>query len=166
MITAPFVRELASALSSQGFEPVADAKHKIANIPLLLKKQTWNINRAVAVVVIDRIPSQFDQYLFTLRKQIAWRCGFIPFFFGIGIQIIVVAPDIAKAGLNPSDFVARFDNQWAIVQSLFLVDCLACSATASRSPSQFITGKFQDTIATVLSRHYEFGNDWHHTGQS
>ena len=55
--------------------------------------------------------------------------------------------------------VALIDNQWAIVQSLFLVDTADGSYSSARSWGQFVTGKYQDAIAEVLSHHFRRGEE-------
>ena len=85
-----------------------------------------------------------------LRNKVARRCKYIPFLWGLGIQAIVVAPGIAGAGIDAGRHVARVDNQWAIIQSVFLVDVEAETFRSARSRMQIVTGKYQDTIEEIL----------------
>jgi len=86
-----------------------------------------------------------------LRGQVARRCRFLPVLWAIGIQVVVLAPGFARSGIQPAQHVARVDNQWAIVQSVFLVDPEAGTYDAASSWGQIFTGKHQDTIDRVLA---------------
>ncbi len=145
--------ELVSALSAHGFSQVSELQG-VPDAVLLLKRQTWNTNRAVVVVTPAQVPADFAGYLTEVRKRVAFRCKFVPFFWGIGIQVVVVAPGLQGSGIDPSRHVASVDNQWAIVQSVFLVDPGSGTFRVGRTWGQFVTGKFQNAIAGVLGRHF------------
>ncbi|WP_395749351.1 hypothetical protein [Prosthecobacter sp.] len=143
-------QDLIWTMGEHGFVQVAD----MAAIPdaiLLLKRQSLNTNRAVVVVSPAEVPADFHAYLRQLRKRVAFRCRFFPLLWGIGIQVVVITPGISQSGIDPSQHVARFDNQWAIIQSLFLVDPAARTCQSARTWGQVVTGKFQDAILGVLS---------------
>jgi hypothetical protein len=150
-VTDDFLSDLTQTLAAHGFRRVADVSG-IPNATLLLKRQTWNTNRAVIVVSPRQSPGDIGTYLRQVRNRVARRCGFFPFFWGIGIQVVLVAPDVLQ--INASAHVARVDNQWAIIQSIFLVDPLSHTYDSTRTWGQFVTGKFQDAIASALSRHF------------
>jgi len=141
-------------LDSHGFRPVADPSRTIAGADLLLKRQTWNTNRAVALVSSPSTPEPLGPFLKVLRRRVAFRCGFFPVLYGVGVQVVLLAPGFRKAGVDPAGYVASIDNQWAIIQSLFLVDTVENSYASARSWGQVVTGKYQDAIAEVLSRHF------------
>ena len=149
--TESLVGSLRNSLSELRFREVADCSRTIPDAILLLKRQTWNSNRAVVVLSLPGPPSDLKSFLRVLRKQVAFRCKFFPFFWGIGIQVIIIAPGFAGAGLDVKAHVAKVDNQWSIVQSLFLVDLPHGSYRATRTWGQFLTGKFQDAISEALS---------------
>jgi hypothetical protein len=147
-----FLSDLTQTLATHGFRRVADVSG-IPNASLLLKRQTWNTNRAVVVVSPRQSPGDIRAYLRQVRNRVAFRCGFFPMLWGIGIQVVLVAPDVLQ--INASAHVARVDNQWAIIQSIFLVDPVSQTYDSARTWGQFVTGKFQDAIAAALSRHFE-----------
>lgn len=149
-----FVPQLVETLRSHGFREVNTQPGVIPDVERLLKRQTWNTNRAVVVVCPMTVPPDFSAYLKEVRKAVAFRCRFFPVLWGIGIQVVVAAAGVAKADIDPARHVAKFDNQWAIVQSLFLVDPEAGSYASARSPGQFVTGKYQDAIESVLADHF------------
>ena len=150
--------DLTRTMAEHGFRQVTDLK-AIPDAALLLKRQTWNTNRAIVVVSPANPPSDTRGYLRQLRRHVAFRCGFFPFLWGIGIQVVIVSPGISQSGIDPSQHVARIDNQWSIVQSIFLADPVASSYRAGRTWAQFITGKFQDAISVTLSRHFQSNTD-------
>ncbi len=140
---------LTHAMTGHGFRQVVDLS-EIPDAVLLLKRQTWNTNRAIVVVCPASPPTSFHDYLRQLRSSVAFRCRFLPVLWGIGIQVVLIAPGLAQSGIDPSKHVARFDNQWAIVQSIFLVDLDAGTHQEARSWAQYVTGKFQDAISKIL----------------
>ncbi len=155
MMKYAFLLSLIQTMAVHGFREVAEASNSIPDVELLLKRQTWNTNRAIVVVSLSEVPSDFAGYLRKLRTRVAFKCGFFPFFWGIGIQVILVAPGLAQSSLDPQKQVARVDNQWAIIQSLFLVDPSAQVFRSGRAWGQLVTGKFQNAIADVLSQYFK-----------
>ncbi len=153
-MTDDLLSDLTQTMAEHGFGKVADTV-AIPDAMLLLKRQTWNTNRAIIVVCPSQAPNDLPDYLRRLRKCVAFRCGFFPFFWGVGIQVVIVASGLSQSGIDPARHVARVDNQWAIVQSLFLADTTGHTYQTGRSWGQFVTGKFQDAIAVVLSRYFQ-----------
>jgi hypothetical protein len=147
-----FLTDLSRTMAEYGFRsvPITAA---LSDVTLLLKRQTWNTNRAIVVACPAQIPPDIRVYLHQLRRQIAFKCGFFPVFWGIGIQVIVIAPGLSKSGIDPAQHIARVDNQWAIVQSIFLADSASRTYQSGRTWGQFVTGKFQDAVSEALSRH-------------
>jgi hypothetical protein len=152
---APFQNDLVTFMATHGFREVALPASSLTEIVLLLKRQTWNTNRAIVVVNFASVPADFDRVLPGIRDEVARLCGYIPFFWGIGIQVIAVGPGFASSGINPKKHVALVDNQWAIIQSIFLVDSSSQSYLSGRTWGQVVTGKFQDAIDAVLSRYFQ-----------
>jgi hypothetical protein len=146
--------ELSERLASHNFRSVMTREKVPSNVLLLLKRQTFNTNRAVVVIRQSEIGPDFGAYLKQLRSGVARECGFIPFFWGIGIQVIVLADELGESRANPSQYLAVIDNQWAIVQSIFLVDVPHSEYWMARTWGQVITGKFQDAINDVLSKRF------------
>ncbi len=104
----------------------------------------------MVVACLDSAPEDAGPYLLDLRGRAAKQCGYFPFFYGLGLQIVLIAPGLCDAGIDPQEHVAKVDNQWAIIQSLFLVDSTTWKVSASRSWGQFVTGQYQDAIAKAL----------------
>lgn len=152
--TVALMSVFSDRLATHGFRSVETRQKVPSNVLLLLKRQTFNTNRAVVVVRFDQVEADFRAYLKQLRSGVARECGFIPFFWGIGIQIVVLADDLGETRFNPSQYLAVLDNQWAIIQSVFLVDLTRAEYSAARTWGQVITGKFQDAIDRVLSQQF------------
>lgn len=150
--------ELTERLAAHRFRPVTTREKVPSDVLLLLKRQTFNTNRAVVVVRQPSLGPDFGAYLKQLRSGVARECGFIPVFWPIGIQVVVLAGDLGEARANPSRHLAVIDNQWALVQSVFLVDLPRGEYITARTWGQFITGKFQDAINAVLSEHFRCVN--------
>lgn len=152
-VNEELLSDLAVTLAEHGFRKVSDGGG-IPEAMLILKRQTWNTNRAVVVLCPAHSPADIRAYLREVRRRVAFRCGFVPLFWGIGIQVVMISPGIAQSGIEPAKHVARVDNQWAIIQSIFVVDPCTRSYCGARSWGQFVTGKFQDAIDMTLSRYF------------
>ena len=140
-----FLPPLIQALSAHRFREVDDPR-----ADLLMKRQTFNTNRAVIVVSAPQTPQDFGAFVRETRDDAARRCRYIPVLWPIAIQLIVVAPGITMGGIDPKNYIALVDNQSAIVQSVFLVDPERREYLSARTWGQFITGKFQDAIEGAL----------------
>jgi hypothetical protein len=90
-----------------------------------------------------------------MRKLAAFKVKFFPFIYGIGIQMILICPGIVESIDDPKDYVSMVDNQWAIVQSLYLIDDETRTFKEGRTWGQFVTGKFQDIISETIAGFYE-----------
>jgi len=146
--------ELVEALAAHGFREVARPAESVPDAQALLRRQTLNTNRAVVVVAPASTPQDLASYLKQVRRRAAFRCKFFPLLWGLGLQVVIVSPGIAAVDIDPAQYVSRVDNQWAIVQSIFLVDPDARSFRAGRTWGQFVTGKYQDAIEEVLKAHF------------
>jgi hypothetical protein len=143
------------SLREHGFKEVSGYDLKIPECVCLLKKQTLNINRAVCVVELSELPDELGVYIKNLRNKVAFTVGFVPLLWGLGLQVVIICPNINKVRRLPGDFVAKVDNQWAIVQSAFFVDPVSQTFTDGRTWGQFITGKYQESISKQLQASYE-----------
>ncbi len=147
---AGIAQALADGLDPMGFRGVRLDGEKYAGCHLLLKRQTWNTNRAIAFVSVPAVPDDFGAFLKSWRSKLTWKVGFFPVFYSLGMQIIVSCPGIRSAGIDLDKHVAKIDNQWSIVQSIFLIEPDNIGVVHHRTWGQLVTGKFQDKILTVL----------------
>jgi hypothetical protein len=154
MEIASLLSKISESLATFGFRPVETREKVPSNVCLVLKRQTFNTNRAIVVTRLQDVGPDFQAYLKQLRSGVARECGFIPFFWGIGIQVVVLADTLGESAANPSRYLAVLDNQWAIIQSIFLVDLTRGEYFTARTWGQVITGKFQDALNRVLSEQF------------
>lgn len=148
-------KALEKELSSYGFKRVKLNDSFYEDCKLILKRQTWNTNRAVCILERESIPDNFDLYIKEMRKAVALKVKFIPLFYGVGIQFVLICPGILRTITEPKDFVSKIDNQWAIVQSLFLIDTDANTFKEGRTWGQVVTGRYQDVISNTISASFE-----------
>jgi len=157
------ILKIKSNLSKFGFRNART--DSVPNCVLLLKFQKLNINRSVVVIKIDEMPTDIAAYLKTVRNAVAREVKFFPFFWGLGIQIVLICPGIASKIKDPSEYVATADNQWAIIQSVYFFDPVMKSLKSARSWGQFLSTKFQDAILEAFDiknredRSFEFPLD-------
>ncbi|MFT7387853.1 MAG: hypothetical protein ACI8VC_001096 [Candidatus Endobugula sp.] len=143
------------SLSEYGFKSVQGYEDKIPECICLLKRQNINTNRAICVVQLSEKPKDIGAYIINLRNRVAFKVGFFPLLWGLGLQVIILCPSTTNGSLLPKDYVATVDNQWAIVQSVFFVDAKKNEFIEGRTWGQLITGKFQDAISKELQANYE-----------
>jgi len=149
------LQNLTETMRQHGFREVENIKDSLDTV-LILKRQTIQTNRAIVVVEPAQIPINMSEYLKKVRRQVAFKCKFFPFFWGIGIQVVVISNGITKSIIDPKQFVDKIDNQWAIIQSVFFVDPPEKTYYHARTWGQIITGEFQNAISKTLSIHYKF----------
>ena len=77
--------QLESALEPMGFRRIKEGGAGSV-CSTIWKRQTLNMNRAVAVVHLDALPDDLAPLLKQVKKEAAFRCGFFPFFYGLGTQ--------------------------------------------------------------------------------
>jgi len=143
--------DIESALAPHGFHAVKEGGNRcICNA--ILKRQTINTNRAVAFVRLDTLPDDLSGLLKTVRKEVAFRCGFFPVLYGIGTQLILIVSGSVPAKVELDRYVDRIDNQWSIIQSIFLIHQDSGLIATARTWAQFVTGQYQDMITSVLKR--------------
>lgn len=80
------------SLEEFGFKSLEYIGAKIPECTCLLKRQTLATNRAICVVNLEEPPSDIGMYVTNLRRRVAFRVGFVPIFWGLGLQIIIVCP--------------------------------------------------------------------------
>jgi hypothetical protein len=68
--------------------------------------------------------------------------------------VVLICPGITSIDEPLSNFVAKVDNQWAIIQSVFFVDPDRSEFIEQRTWGQFLTGKYQDEISSQLQYRY------------
>ena len=73
------------SLSEFDFEIVQGYERKIPEGICLLKRQTWNTNRAICVVQLSETPSNINSYIKNLRTRVAFKVGFFPLLWGLGL---------------------------------------------------------------------------------
>jgi hypothetical protein len=148
------VPRLEDALVPHGFRRVKqDVVGGLCRV--LLKRQTLNINRAVAVIYVDALPNDLQPLLRKIKKETAFRCGFFPLFYGIGTQLVLVTSSEDSSGIDPVRFIDKYDNQWSIIQSVFIVRTGVGLVATARTWGQHISAKYQDAIESVVTQQNE-----------
>jgi hypothetical protein len=141
-------------LSTLGFKTIENPDRITPGCVYLAKRQTLNTNRAICVIQLDTLPDDMESFLKRIRKKVAFQVGFFPYFWGLGLQVVLVSPGATRLTAHISNFVAKIDNQWAIIQSVFFVDPIKAEFISARTWGQIVTGKFQDEITRQLSTCY------------
>ena len=142
-----------SRFSELGFTSVKRSKFH-PNAKCILKRKTFNINRSIAIFQFPELPSDLKTEIKKIRKYIAFQCGFIPFFHGLGIQLIIEAPGIVEKYENTLEFVDKIDNQWAIIQSVFFIDHKAELFSGGITWGQSVSKPYHKIIAESLNETY------------
>ncbi len=143
-------QQLSIALAPHGFRLLRHRRDAIC--AAIWKRQTINSNRAVALVEVSSLPTDPSPLLKAIKKEAAFRCRFFPFFYGLGTQVVlwVTGEQPTETKLQP--YVDKFDNQWSIIQSIFLIHDNVGLISSARTWGQLLTSKYQDAIAAALCR--------------
>ena len=111
------------------------------------------MNRAVAVVDVQELPNDLSALIKSVRKEAAFRCGFVPFFWGLGTQLVIVVTGARPEKPELVQYLDKVDNQWSIIQSIFVVHVDSGLVSMARTWGQIFTRRFQDAIAEALGHH-------------
>lgn len=105
----------------------------------------------MAVVHLDSLPDDLAPLLKKAKKEAAFRCGFFPFFYGLGTQLVLIVAGSISQKPEVLRYVDKIDNQWSIIQSIFVVQSESGLVDSARTWGQVFTGKYQDAILAALA---------------
>jgi hypothetical protein len=142
--------QLQSALEPMGFRRIKEGDVGCV-CGTIWKRQNLNMNRAVAVIHLDALPEDLAPLLKKVKKEAAFRCGFFPFFYGLGTQLILIVAGSISQKPEVLRYVDKIDNQWSIIQSIFVVQADSGLVDSARTWGQIFTGKFQNAIMAALA---------------
>ena len=117
------------------------------------RRCTFNINRAVAVLQRPDTDFEIGPYCQKMKWRLFWLTRFVPFFYEVGLQIVLSGDGLEKLLENSpalESLVDRSSNQLVVLQSIFVVDTTVGKYDAARTWGQVITGKYQDAIAAGI----------------
>ncbi len=146
------VEPLTLALAPHGFVPAAGPLPGLAaGAPVVAAwvRKTWNTNRAV-ILVVDPEQGPIGALARAVRDTTATSLGYWFFLYVLGLQVIVVGRDLDERVADLAQWTDKYDNQWAIVQSIHAVDIATGRRTSARTFAQLVTGKFQDAIQGAI----------------
>ncbi|MFA5259612.1 MAG: hypothetical protein WC450_00100 [Candidatus Omnitrophota bacterium] len=148
------ISTLVNKFNTLGFKQVDLKNLDMRDCLLIMKKQTLNINRAIALIQTEAVPEDFSKFLKDWRLRITKRVGFLPFFYVLGLQIVIICETSIDDTVDLSKYVDKVDNQWSIIQSIYLISTSGNFFTHARTWAQFVTGKYQNAIVECLSQFY------------
>ena len=109
------------------------------------KRKTWNTNRAVVMIRLEDPGEDPSKFLQSQKFAVGKRIGYTPFFYPLGLQIILVGHLTGNLE-HLKKVLDRVDNQRVNLQSIHLVDLEMRKSYSVRTWAQIITGRFQDAI--------------------
>ena len=143
----------------QRMPQVAPLEGQVAHATLhaLWKLKTLNVNRGVALVEVDAatLPEPLPNFATRVSKPVGKQLGYFPFFYPVGLQLVIVGRGILLPQEALKKGVSLIDNQTVVVQSVHVVDTAARDTVSVRTWGQVITGKFQDAIEAALREHVQ-----------
>jgi hypothetical protein len=110
------------------------------------KRKTWNTNRGIALIRLPDQAAHAGEYALDIRTKAGRFIGYIPFLYELGLQLILIGPDILKKGEGLDRYVTKMNNSTVLLQSIHLVDPENGSSQSVRTWGQVVTGKFIDAI--------------------
>jgi hypothetical protein len=117
------------------------------------RRCTLNTNRAVALVRAPDRAFEIGPYCQWLKWRLMWQTRFVPFFYEVGLQIVLCGSGLKDRFDTPKplkSYVDMVSNQFVVLQSLFAVDTDSKQFAGARTWGQLITGPVQDSIARAL----------------
>ena len=85
-----------------------------------------------------------------VRSALAKPLGYRFILYGLGLQVVVVGPNVSARAEELDAYVDRIDNKWAIVQFIAAVDEETRAVHEARTWGQVLTGPYQDAIMAAL----------------
>jgi hypothetical protein len=119
-------------------------------VTAFLRRCTWNSNRAVAVLLSPEGDFDLRPFCQRIKWRLLWQTRFIPFLYEVGLQLIIVGDGLDETIEDPGRLrgaVDKVSNQFVVLQSVFVVDRVSMCYACARTWGQYITGRFQDSIA-------------------
>lgn len=117
------------------------------------RRCSLNMNRAVALVRAPDREFEIGSHCQRLKWRLLWQTRFFPFFYEVGLQIVLCGPGLSSRFDTPKplkSYVDKLSNQFVVLQSLFAVDTDAKQFACARTWGQVVTGPIQDSIAEAL----------------
>ena len=148
------VQALKDAFGPLGFRDAGIDCTDESGLWLILRRQTWNTNRAIALIRLHSLPEQFRDYLRDRKREIAKLAGSFPFFYVLGLQAVIICETPVDERMDLSAYTDKFDDQRSILQSIYVIDETRGDFMHARTWGQAITGKYQDEIVNCLRRLY------------
>ena len=117
------------------------------------RRRTLMSNRAVALVRRPEADFEFGPFCQSLKWKLMRQTLSVPFFYEVGLQIVVAGEGLGPLLDRPGGLVSvvdQYDNQFVVLQSVFAVDLTTHRYSCERTWGQILTGKFQDAIASGI----------------
>ena len=92
-------------LRKEGFKPIDNPGKFIPDCIYLSKRQTVNSNRAICVMRLQTLPEDMGKFLKSIRTKVAFKVGFFPLFWGLGLQVVLICPGATSLKESVSGFV-------------------------------------------------------------
>lgn len=117
------------------------------------RRCTWNTNRAAALVRWPDGDSDIGPYCRWIKWKLVGQTKFVPFIYELGLQLVVVGDGLRQVVDAPEKLAKVVDlasNQFVVLQSVFVVDESTKRYAHARTWGQYVTGKFQTSIARAI----------------
>ncbi len=110
------------------------------------KRKTWNTNRAIVAISLSERNDRIGKFAQTVKIPLGRKLGYVPFFYSLGLQIVLIGDSILNKTNNLEKSLDKFDNQRVVLQSIHVVDLASMKSVSVRTWGQYETGRFQDAI--------------------
>jgi hypothetical protein len=110
------------------------------------KRKTWNTNRGVALLETGPDIDSLEAFVGRVREPIGKAIGYVPFFYPLGLQLILAGRGILSEQSALSRLLSKIDNQTVVLQSIHVIDLNDMAYVSERTWGQVVTGRYQDAI--------------------
>jgi hypothetical protein len=117
-----------------------------AAVRAIWKRKTWNTNRGVALLELNQGLDSLEAFIRAVRDPVGKAIGYFPFFYPLGLQLILAGEGIHQEQSGLSAVLSKIDNQTVVLQSIHVVDLRRMASASARTWGQVITGRYQDAI--------------------
>jgi hypothetical protein len=114
------IEDTLSPLSFKRFDPVPEVGG--AGMLVAWKRKTLSMNRGVAILRFGDSETNPGEFAQRMKKSVGKAIGYLPFFYELGLQLILVGRDFIHRASDLPQFVDKINTQTIILQSIHLVE--------------------------------------------
>ena len=148
----PLARSIDAAVAPLGFKEL-HVEPASSGLPWIAawKRKTWNTNRGIACLELPASVVHPGEYALDIRARAGKAIGYLPFLYELGLQLVLVGPDLVKKARDLERYVTKINNSTVLLQSIHVVDLDAGVSHSVRTWGQVVTGRLIDALEAGIA---------------